>query len=246
MGGALLLSPVILELGIIPLPAVAIPEEDVIEKLSAIPVYTIVGDEGQPLFGSFNDVDSSSIPAFIDQENADTFVERDELFPDDNNPRVIPVPLGQLYEFQQTQGSDPENQNAAFTLGMVPDTEQVTQAISLLQEQGEEVEEFRGVPVFITILEVEGQEVYLALERADRRGVLVFFDYQDFENLVQNLTANAEEPKPKISAQVASLELMIDILLARDDAWLLEVEFVPTPESRQFIQQLREQQSQDQ
>ncbi|MDJ1182326.1 Tic22 family protein [Roseofilum casamattae] len=254
--GTLLFSPAI-GLSIRPLPALAIPEADVIEKLSTVPVYTIVEvvDENaqqseirlltSPVPRDRQSPDDGNVlltPVFIHQEDAEAFIKREDVIPENSNVKVIPSPLSKLYELQKKHRNDPE----PLVFDLVPTKTQVTQAISLLREQGNEerANQFNGVPLFIAKFEKDEQEGYLTLENGDRKAVLAFFDYQDFETFAQESTQNAEEPKPRVFAEVVPLEYLINLLLSENEPLLESIEFVPTPESRNLIRQsIQERQS---
>ena len=81
---------------------------------------------------------------FISQKDAQAFVDQLKT----RNPqlaatvRVMPVSLGEIYQLTQANKGKPEEVQFAF----VPAPQQVQSAKTVLQQTGQQVNEFNGVP----------------------------------------------------------------------------------------------------
>ena len=89
------------------IPALALSAEEVLQKLTPVPVFTITDQNGSPLVASVKkegNENSSVAGVFISKSDADAFVEKLK----GENPdlaatvKVVPVSLGEVYEMSQS------------------------------------------------------------------------------------------------------------------------------------------------
>lgn len=239
--GTLLLSPVV-GVSLIPSVAVAIPEAQIQEKLSGIPVYAISDENGVLLTVSVprdrENPDQGRISltrVFISQADAQTFLtevrQRNPEIPQGMDARAIP--LSEVYKLHQ-QYKDTEE---PLIFEFQPKDEQVAQARTVLQEAGETelANQFRGVPLFMA--KAGEDQGYLTIQNGDRQAVLAFFDHGDLEEALAEYKKQNSEASSQVVVQVTTLERLMDLLITEDDPFLQKVELIPTPEARNFLRQ---------
>ena len=122
------------------LKAFALPQDQILQKLKPIPVFTIADDKGAPLVASENNKKIAGV--FISQQDAQKFVERLQK----GNPelarkvKVVPVSLSEVYQLAEANAKKQDGLNFAY----VPTQAQVDSAKQLL---GKEYK--GGVPLFV-------------------------------------------------------------------------------------------------
>ncbi|MEC4803990.1 MAG: Tic22 family protein [Jaaginema sp. PMC 1079.18] len=210
------------------LPVWALTEEEIQERLQGIPVFTLTDAEGSPLVATIED--DSVAGAFISQEDAKAFLEnlkrQDPSIGD--QVQVVPVSLHDVYRFN----NDSSAQNETVVFAYVPMEEQVEQAQSILREDdpSANVENFRGVPLFIP--RSAEQDGYLTIEIEGERYVPFFFEEELLKERVGDIPVDIE---------VVTLEGIIQAFQSdtpEAEEFLKQVLLVPSRESLQFLQSL--------
>ena len=124
--------------------AIALPEEQVLEKLDPVPVFTIADEQGAPLVASGDD-EAKVAGVFISQEDANQFVNQLK----DKNPelaekvKVVPVSLGEVYKLAGTAQTEENALNFAY----VPQEEAVASAKTIGEANQQPYQ--GGVPLFV-------------------------------------------------------------------------------------------------
>lgn len=216
-------------------PAQALPQEEVVETLRYVPVFTVVGDAGAPLVANADGRNVSGV--FISQEDAVAFVEKlKQQDPDlGAQVRVQPASLSEIYKLDQEQGAEQEGLDFAY----VPMQEQVQQAESLLREQGQQVEQFNGVPLFVA--RGGAEQGYLTLQQDGEQVIPFFFEQEQLQQLISRFQQQQPDQASSIKVEVVPLENVIATLEERDDSQLKNIMLVPSRESLQFLQSVQEQ-----
>ena len=209
--------------------AIALPEEQVLEKLDPVPVFTIADEQGAPLVASGDD-EAKVAGVFISQTDANEFVNQLK----DKNPeladkvKVVPVSLGEVYKLAEAAQTEENALNFAY----VPQEEAVNSAKTIGEKNQQPYQ--GGVPLFVA----KGGENkgYLTIERDSQQVIPFFFDKGQLEEMV----AKFKEQKPDIAAnvdiEVVPLEGIIETLETSEDKMLEKIVLVPTEESIQFLQ----------
>ncbi|MBZ8183020.1 MAG: Tic22 family protein [Oscillatoria sp. PMC 1051.18] len=214
------------------LSALALPEAQVMEKLRTIPVFTIADRDGSPLVASVEDQRVSGV--FISQSDAEAFVnklkrENPEL---GNQVRVFPVSLGEIYQLNQSR----ENQNNGLGFAFLPMQNQVQTAVTVLRQQGQNIENFQGVPLFVAR---GGQDRgYLTIQRDGEQVIPFFFEKEQLQNVIDRFKQQQPSLASTVQVQVVPLEGVIRTLQTSNDAQLNKIVLVPSRESLQFLQSL--------
>ncbi len=239
--------------------ALALTQEQIVQKLQAVPVFTIANSQGVPLTLSSrqnNGQQASLIAgAFISQRDAQAFFDslkkNDPTISKDPNLvkdfKVIPVPLGEVYRLSQ---QTPQNQQQKLNIEYVPSKSQVDSALALLKQSGQNVNNFNGTPLF-TLGEKKGNEVgYVVVQRDNRKQTPMFFDRELAQAFLDRLKKQPGGVGGNVSIQVLSLEGVLQEMKspsskdAKRDEFLSQIELVPPLETLQLIQQNRPAQNQ--
>jgi nickel transport protein len=221
--------------------SLALPQAQIIQKLQQVPVFTIANENGAPLVAS-GENDSRVAGVFISQQDAQEFVGRLK----EENPelasqvQVVALSLGRVYQLDQQNES--EGNGLDFTY--VPMEEEVQSALSLLQQQGQQVENFSGVPLFIA--RGGENEGYLMVEREGQQMIPLFFEKEQLQRMVDQFKQDQPQRAESVQIDVVTLESMLQTLEEKDDEQLKQVVLVPSQESMEFLQSISEQNLQQQ
>lgn len=207
----------------------ALPQDQVLQKLNPVPVFTIADEQGAPLVASGED-EAKVAGVFISQTDANNFVndlktKNAELA---DKVQVVPVSLGEIYKLSESSQSQENSLDFAY----VPQEEAVNSAKTILQESGQEYK--GGVPLFVA--KGGKDKGYLTIEKDSQQVIPFFFEKQQLENMV----AKFKEQKPDVAAsvniEVVPLEGVIETLENSEDEMLNKIVLVPSTESLQFLQ----------
>lgn len=210
------------------LKAFAIPEEDILQKLRPIPVFTVADQEGAPLVASGTD-DSKVAGVFISESDAKDFVEdlkqKDPALAE--QVRVVPVSLGEIYQLSQESEADPNGIKFAY----VPINEEVEKAQEVLSQSGQEYQ--GGVPLFVA--KAGEEQGYLTIERNNEQVIPFFFEKSQLQNMLSRFEEQQPELASTIVVEVIPLEVILATLETSEDEVLRKIVFVPTEESIDFL-----------
>ncbi|HEY9817092.1 MAG TPA: Tic22 family protein, partial [Candidatus Obscuribacterales bacterium] len=150
------------------MPALALTEEQVMERLRSVPVFTITDESGSPLVAAPESATESGttpgVPVagvFISQDDAENFLNNLQSQNPDlaSNVQVVPVSLAEVYQLAVTS----RQESAGVEFVFVPMVAEVESAVDILRTQGQDVNEFEGVPLFIA-RSLEGEGGFLTIE----------------------------------------------------------------------------------
>jgi hypothetical protein len=216
---------------------VALPDDQVVQKLQGIPVFTIADDKGIPLVATNKNgqgnQSGSVAGVFISQKDAEVFMGKLKKQSPDiaKNVRVTPVSLGEIYKIAQNQ-----SQKEKLSFAFVPKEQQVNTAQSLLRESGQKVEQFNGVPLFVA--KAGKDQGYLTIQQGNQQIIPFFFEKEQLEGMVNNFKKQKPDLAKTVKIQVINLEGFIQALKSKNNPELSQVLLVPSAESLQFIQSL--------
>lgn len=211
--------------GLFTLKALALPTEQILQKLNPVPVFTIADDKGAPLVANGENGDKVA-GVFISQQDANNFVTRLQS----ENPnlaskvQVVPVSLGEVFKLAN-DNSNSDGLNFAY----VPKESHVNDAKNLTaQYEG-------GVPLFVA---KGGQNNgYLTIEKDGQQVIPFFFEKQQLENMVERFKTQKPDLAASVSIEVVPLEGVIQTLQNNNDSRLRKIVLVPSTESLQFLAQ---------
>lgn len=209
--------------------AIALPEEEVLEKLDPVPVFTIADEQGAPLVAS-GENEAKVAGVFISQDDANEFVnqlktENPELA---EKVKVVPVSLGEIYQLSESAQSEENALNFAY----VPEEEAVNSAKTLGEANQQPYQ--GGVPLFVA-RGGEGKG-YLTFERDSQQVIPFFFDKAQLEEMVARFKEQEPEIAANVDIEVHPLEGVIETLETGSDEVLEKIVLVPSSESIEFLQ----------
>lgn len=218
------------------LTALALPEAEVLGKLSEVLVFLMVDEQGAPLVQSVED-QVKVAGVFISQKDANEFftqlqTENPELA---GKVEVTPVSLGGVYQLSQSA----ESQDNALNFVYIPEKEAVNFAKIILEANDSQYKYLGGVPLFLA--RGGDEKGYLTIEIRSEQVIPVFFDKKQLDKML----ARFKEQKPDIAAsvdiQVVFLKNLISDLETGENEILEKIVLVPTAESSQLLESLRTQ-----
>lgn len=207
-----------------PLPAAALGEEAIVDKLEQVPVFVILNSDGQPLTAAA-EVDDQEVKVpvvFIDGAAAEEFLTRARE--EDPSAEVALVDLGTLY--QETVLGDEEK----VPLLYLPIGDELDTAIALQSN-------FQGVPLFIARQGADGP--YLTINQDGQTSLPMFFSRNDLQTLLDRYGESNAEAAADIVVQVLSLEWLLATMTSNSDpeldAQLQQVRLFPSTEVLNYI-----------
>lgn len=223
------------------LPAQALPDDQVIQRLQSVPVFTITDSQGAPLVASVpvgnnqngaNAQRNASVAGvFISRTDAARFIEQLKT----QNPQlastvqVVPVPLSAVYKLEQANRNKP----GAIEFTFVPTQSQVDIAKQLLTQQGKPAGEFDGVPLFVAR---GGQDKgYLTVQQNGKPVIPFFFKKEQLQELLDRFKQQQPGLASSVEIQVVNLEGMIETLRTSNNQQLNSVVLVPPQETIDFL-----------
>jgi nickel transport protein len=208
----------------LPLPAAALSDEAIVDKLEQVPVFIILNSDGQPLTAEaeVNEQEVSVPVVFIDGVAAEEFLARARE--EDPSARVALVDLGTL--FQETVLNDSER----VPLLYLPIGDELEAALDLQ-------ENFEGVPLFIARQGADGP--YLTISQDGESSLPMFFSRADLQTLLDRYSESNAGATDDIVVQVLSLEWLLGMMAGNEDAALDEqleqVRLFPSTEVLDYI-----------
>ncbi|MEM8603509.1 MAG: Tic22 family protein [Cyanobacteria bacterium P01_H01_bin.121] len=215
--------------------AIALTPEQVAEKLARIPVFAmgvaesndsfkflkepLINPDGQPVTNESGQPVTIARVFFNGQAAQAAFESQKDQVPSfPANVEVLRLPLGVVYQFRQ--------QNPDQNLLILPDENQVAEAVNLLQQQGRDVENWVGVPVFFA--QYQGPDGEL------RDTPWMFFDYQQLQQNLPQIRAALSESNPELAntqfqSTVVPLGWLMERITASSDPSMEILQFVLFP-----------------
>jgi hypothetical protein len=216
-----------------PMGALALPAEQVIEKLARIPVFAIVDTEkgllGAP--GAINGKKLFVAQVFLSKQDADqALTEAKTKKPDLAKATVQPVSMAVIYVENQNAAKGGTEKETQQRLGfnVIPDGSQIKLALEVLKGQGQTVDKMAGIPLFFPQILKPGQTEPEVMP-------LMFLRKEDLQQeLAQAQQKVPELAKAKITIQVTTLDRVVEAMLANADASFGQINFVPSRLSGAF------------
>jgi hypothetical protein len=220
--------------------AIALPPEEVMQKLESVLVFTITNAEGTPLVASVTNEnqEASIISFFMSEQDAKQFVQKiHQQNPDlAGNTQVVPVSLAKVYELEQANANNPERIEFAF----IPVQQQVQFAAEELRREGQEIPEANGMPLFNGIplfyATIGPQQGYLTIEQNGQQMIPIFFNREQLESMLNRVRQQQPDLAPTIDVRVSNLDKVIEELENNDDPAVTKIVLVPSTETLQYIQ----------
>lgn len=222
----------------------ALPAEEVTAKLQPIPVFAITNEQGK--VWTVSNQENIQLPVFFisladaQKYQRDLENKKPEL---KDKLSVTLISLGEAYQKVKA-----EDERKEFLAAFVPMEQQVNLAEQLLKQQGQEVEQFQGVPLFFPTVIENQQEGYLIIkvqrENSSLEGIPFFFEQGQLQKLIEQVQQQRGENQPAINIKVIPLEALINILEKESDEAIKSIILFRSQESEEFIRKIQEEQQQ--
>ncbi|PSN19747.1 hypothetical protein C7271_05750 [filamentous cyanobacterium CCP5] len=205
-------------------PAQALTQQEIIDKLEQVPVFLILNSEGRPLTASASSAEGEEkLPVvFTDADTAEGFLANARE--QDAEAQITPVDLGTLYEETQVQ------ENVPPTLLYFPDEQELQAAVSI-------EDDFQGVPLFIARQSQEGP--YLTITRGEETFLPMFFSQEDLQLLLNRYEEQNPQESSDIEVEVLSLEWLLQMMTTNQDPeldqQLSQIQLVPSADVVQYL-----------
>ncbi|MDX2216925.1 MAG: Tic22 family protein [Oculatellaceae cyanobacterium bins.114] len=214
--------------------SLALTTEQVAERLRPVPVFTLTDAEGAPLVATQQGQEGTPVAGvFISMQDAENFLNNLRQSNPDvaRNVQVTPVSLAEVYQLAIADNAE------ALEFAFIPIQQQVQVAVEVLRQNGENVQEFEGVPLFIA--RSGGQENgYLTIQQGEQQVIPIFFTRDDLQAMLEQVRQRQPELTTNTSIQVVNLEGLINTLQNSENQELNRILLVPPRESIEFIQSL--------
>lgn len=207
--------------------ALAMTEQQVIARLSPIPLFVLMTAKNEPVVLSLsNKGQESQLVRFYLSYN-DAQVAFQDL--QKSNPqlakqvKIVAASMPQFFELQK--------QSKARNVGLVivPARNSLDATRAVLKEQGRPDNQFEGIPVFFATGDKNGG--MLMINQGDKKLTPFYFDRADLQNLLKDYRqANPKAPAPKID--VIPLDRVISSMISspnnKPDPATETFQFVPS------------------
>ncbi len=224
--------------------ALALPNEQILEILNPVPVFTIANKDGQAITvtrpvedqeASDGNEEQTLLYVFMSPQDAKNYIntvvkeKNSELA---NDATVITLPLGYIFEESQKQ----ENQDKGLLFTFIPTQESQTKAQGILEGDGKQYQ--GGVPLFWIKDKASGQPIPSFENNDTSEPILrLFFDKNRLDAAVQESIQGDVDFDSNFEVEVTLLEQVIGALVQKDDEYLQQIRFVISDESQNFILQ---------
>lgn len=211
-------------------PALALSEQQILEKLERVPVFLIVNGDGQSLTASVAAEDEEvDVPiVFLNSTEAENFLQRAETEGSQiaDGAQIAILPLRDVYAEASTQLESPSS------LVYIPSASSVQQASQIAEQ------EIQGVPLYAAV-DLEREQYLLTGDDT----LPMFFSLADLQSQVSALIEANPDIEDAIGVEVTTLETILGSMAADDpevDQVLELVQFVPSSQTLQYLQSLSE------
>jgi len=198
-------------------PAKGLTQDQVLERLSGIPVFTIVDDRNNPLLVDNPQQSKKQASFYLGADEAEVMLNQFKTaYPEvGSKAKIITRSMKDIYQFM----SQNRGKNVAFKF--VSKRSNIEAARSIWAAQGKPMDQVPEVPVFFaTVQQANGQRL-LTVDHNGGKIIPIFFDKSDLEGL---LNRNRETVQKIINIQVTSLFQTLDSMITKNNQPNPEVE----------------------
>ena len=224
----------------------ALPQEQILQKLRGVPVFTIADGQGALLVASpANNQQNSNnqqtrasvVGVFISQQDAQAFLEKlkTENAQAVQSMQVVPVSLAQVYQLAQENKDKPER----LVIDFLPVQQQVDAAVALQRQGGGQTPQLYrqgDVPLFYA------PNLTMRFQRNNQQitAVPLFFEREELQRMVDDYKRQNPNSNVTIEIEVGSLEGLLQNLQTSNDPQLNQIVLVPPRSSVEFVRNLQQ------
>ncbi len=209
------------------LPASALTEAQVVDRLATIPVFVITDRDGIPLVGmnknENNQKEEQVLPFFLNPQEAEATIQNDEL-----DAQVVARSMEDMYNFVQA------NKDKGLIYQLVPSASSIKAATELL---GGNENQLPNVPVFFAVDQKNKNEGLFTLSQGERVFIPFFFEKEELDRLIDDIkkTDNNTKTEVKTISFFQVLNSMIDTENNKASADVEKFAFFPGENSLLWI-----------
>lgn len=219
------------------LKALALSNSQIDQKLRSVPVFVITDAVGAPLVASVpkqgegQSGKDSVAEIFISQQDALAFVEQLKT----RNPelaaavRVLPVSLGEIYQITESNKGKADE----VKFNYVPASQQVESAKTVLRQNGQQVNEYSGVPLFVA--RVGPDNGYLTIQQDGQEVIPLFFNREELQVILERFKQQQPNLTATIKIEVVNLDSLLEGLRTGNDPFFNQLILVPPRESLDLV-----------
>ena len=209
--------------------------EQALDRLSSVPVFAIVSAENAPVLANIerNGQTVQLISFWLDQVAAETALNNIQQA----NPNVgSQARLVSLSMTEALRVAREQQEESGIQFRVWPNAEIVQTAIQILREtEGEEVENFPGVPLFYG----ESAQGVLTVEAQGSEIVPFFFSRDDLEATLQRAGENNSAVVSQTQIRVTSLDTVMNSMVSPEaESNVSKIEFVPARSALEYARSL--------
>ncbi|BAZ53401.1 Tic22 family protein [Nostoc sp. NIES-4103] len=217
--------------------AVALPQSEVLKKLQIVPVFTLINPKGEFVVISRNNESKtiSQVGFFLSKQNAQDFLDKRLK---KENPQLASTlqvrPLSLADYYQIVQEAKKKKDSVIYTL--VPAQQQLESAKTIMNQNGQKVQQFNGIPLFIPKLD----KGYLTIPvpQSKERYVPLYFEKEQAVALLDEFKKAVPQEASKTGIEVAELSGVVETLNTSNDPNMNKFILYPSRESIEFIRSL--------
>ncbi len=236
-GGGVINPPQTIRTAVNPPPSTfGLTEDQVLERVSGIPIFTITDEKGSPLLGS--NQQNQQIFFFLGSDEAQAMLNqvRSSNPAVGNRAQLVTRSMKDAYQIIR------QNKNKNTIFQFIPAKTSIDAARMLLSSQGVGADKIPNVPVFFAIGGQGNTQglLTMAIELNGRpeQAVPFFLDLQDLQNLLNRASKDQPQVTGSVKIQVGSLFQVLDSMVSKDNKPNPEVQrfqFVPSRSSYEYI-----------
>ena len=222
------------------LKALALSQEQILQKLNAIPLFTIGNQQGLALF-SIEDKEKVLFIYLSPQEAEKAVNQLSQNNPSQQKIAVRPISLGEFYLIAKNKEKD---QNSPDAFNLVPLSNQVQSAQELLRKQNPQGGEFEGVPLFYAMIKKDGQERFMSFQNGEQKQTPFYFEKEALQQLIERFKQQQPDLASSVEIRVLPLFNLIAALESNDkneDEFMRSVILIRTQESEEFLKKIQQQ-----
>lgn len=228
-------------------PVIALTQQQIKEKLDDVPVWLITNPQGLPLSRQIPAGQNGQKPAtvtgvYMSRQEAQAFISNLQKTASQDpkmaemvkSLRPTAVPLGSIYQ----QLEETKNKADRLVFAFKPVDAEIKAATDLLRASGQEVQQFRSIPLFMVRFAPDKGYVPIKLGQQGKEYIPMFLSKKDADQLLSQV-----KPKfPQADIQVVDVDGVLQTMKEKNDAWLNQVVFFPSQEAREYLLKLSQQQ----
>lgn len=215
-------------------PARALPDNQIVEKLQGILLFTITDQNGKPLAATDTKKNNFLVSGFTSRKEAQIFLQ--DLQKKDPNLakqlQIRAIRLSELYNFQYNFPSEKK-----IEVAYVGSQSQVDAALAIAQKKDRKVKSFNGVPLFYAT--AGNSPAFIAVNSNGKKVVPLFFDRELLQPIVEQFKKDRPELASTAEIRVTTLQELIVSLRkggdSRTDSLHSQLLLYPSREAIEYI-----------